>query len=103
MYWMSQSCVFDSLLDEWAIRVHLHSVQMSLSQTQTREGQQRPDVGADSGQAQLHRQLGHWDPAGSRNQDDQVCPDGIWIITEQTQILTTTRRSPAAWQTPPGC
>lgn len=50
-----------SLLDERPVRVHLHGIQVGLSQAQAGEGQEGPHVGAGGSQAELHRQFSHWD------------------------------------------
>lgn len=49
------------LLNEGALRVHLHSVEMCLGQPQAREGQQGTHVRADRSQTQFHCELSHWD------------------------------------------
>lgn len=55
--------MYELLLNERAVRVHLDSIKMSLSQSQAREGQEGADVSAESGQTELHCKLCHWDSA----------------------------------------
>lgn len=61
--------MYELLLNERAVRVHLYSIKMSLSQSQAGEGQEGTDVSADSGQTELHCELRHWDSTswGERN------------------------------------
>lgn len=51
-----------SSLDERSAGVHLHGIEVRLSQPQAGEGQQGADVSTEGGEAELHRQLGHRDP-----------------------------------------
>lgn len=56
------------LLNERALRVHLHSVEMCLGQSQAGEGQQGAHVSADRSQTQFHRELRHRDSSGKASE-----------------------------------
>lgn len=56
------------LLNEGAVSVHLHSIQMGLCQTQSRKSQQGPNKSTNSSQSQLHSQLGNRNSSGKKDQ-----------------------------------